>query len=222
MKVLIVAKTHLSKAVCIGALGVNGRFLRLLNEHGENPPVHTDFEVRQIWEIKCRKAYNLRPPHTEDVNVLHKEYLGTLDNDRTMLQVLKKCRAKIWEGSPKVLFDRCLLWTEKGSSYLNEHCELPRNSVGFWIPEKPLSKYNVYEKVRYQYSGQTEKRSFPYVGFTAPVEYIPAGTLLRVSLARWWNKDEETEERCSLQLSGWYDLPVSENQLNKVNEGISF
>jgi hypothetical protein len=222
MRVLIVAKTHLTKAVCVGALAVNGRFLRLLDEHGGNPPVHTDFEVRQIWEIKCRKANKLRPPHTEDVNVLHKEYLGTLDNVRTILQVLNKCRTKIWKGNPEVLFDGCLLWSEKGSGYLNKTCKLAQNSVGFWIPDKPLAKYNMYEKVRYLYPDEKGNRNLPYVGFAAPVECIPAGTLLRVSLARWWDKNGETEERCSLQLSGWYDLTDSDHQLNEVNESISF
>lgn len=222
MRVLIVAKTHLSKAVCVGALAVNGRFLRLLDEHGANPPVHTDYEVRQIWEIKCRKAYKLRPPHTEDVNVLHKEYLGTLDSNRSMLDVLEKCKAKIWQGSPEILFDGCLRWSEKGSGYLNESCNLPQNSVGFWLPDKPLTKYNVYEKVRYRYPCDTGKRSLPYVGFASPFDTIPAGTLLRVSLARWWDKNGETEEKCSLQLSGWFDLTEPEHQLNEVNEGISF
>jgi hypothetical protein len=222
MRVLIVAKTHLSKTVCVGALAVNGRFLRLLDEHGANPPFHSDYEVRQIWEIKCRKAYKLRPPHTEDVNVLHKEYLGRLDNNRSMMQILKRCQTKIWQGTPEVLFDGCLLWSEKGSGYLNENCELPRNSVGFWLPDKPLAKYTLYEKVRYQYPVQTGKRSLPYVGYASPVDPIPAGTLLRVSLARWWDKDGETEERCSLQLSGWYDLSEPDHQENEVNEGISF
>ena len=222
MRVLIVAKTHLSKAVCVGALAVNGRFLRLLDEHGDNPPVHTDYEVRQIWDIKCRKAYKLRPPHTEDVNVLHKEYLGTLHNNRPMLDVLEKCKAKIWQGSPDMLFDGCLLWSEKGSGYLNEMCKLPQNSVGFWIPDKPLTKYTVYEKVRYLYPCESSKRSLPYVGVISPVDTIPAGTLLRISLARWWNKNGETEERCSLQLSGWFDLTETDHQLREVNEGISF
>jgi len=33
---------------------------------------------------------------------------------------------------------------------------------------------------------------------------IPADTLLRVSLARWWDNEGRHEERCYLQLSGWY------------------
>jgi len=85
-----------------------------------------------------------------------------------------------------------------------------------------MVKYLLYEKVRYLYPGETGKRSLPYVGFASPVDTIPAGTLLRVSLARWWDKYGETEERCSLQLSGWYDLSEIAYQPNEVNEGISF
>ena len=50
----------------------------------------------------------------------------------------------------------------------------------------------------------------PYVGFEEAVETIPAGTLVRVSLARWWDTNGTTEDRCSLQLSGWYGLPEEE------------
>lgn len=222
MRVLIVAKTRLSKAVCVGALATSGRFLRLLDEHGGNSPFYTDYEIRQIWEIKCRRANKLRPPHAEDVNVLHREYQETLPSSRSILEVLEKCGVKIWRGSPDVLFDGCLLWSEKGSGYLNEMCNLPQNSVGFWIPDKPLAKYNVYEKVRYQYPEKSSKRNLPYVGFADPVECIPPGSLLRVSLARWWDKNGETEERCSLQLPGWYDLSGNDHQLNDVNEGVPF
>ena len=40
-----------------------------------------------------------------------------------------------------------------------------------------------------------------------PIKVIPAGTLVRVSLARWWRPEDSEpnfEERCYLQLSGWY------------------
>jgi hypothetical protein len=33
---------------------------------------------------------------------------------------------------------------------------------------------------------------------------LEANTLLRLSLARWWQQAPELEERCYLQLSGWY------------------
>ncbi len=48
--------------------------------------------------------------------------------------------------------------------------------------------------------------TIPYVGLKEnPPEIIPQGTLLRLSLAHWWTpEDADTEERCYLQLSGWY------------------
>ncbi len=53
--------------------------------------------------------------------------------------------------------------------------------------------------------GWTGSGRFPYVGFESKVDRIPAGTLMRMSLARWWKpEDSDMNERCYLQLSGWY------------------
>ena len=127
-----------------------------------------------------------------------------------MLQIVERFNAPIWRGSPDILFDNCLLWTDNGSGYVSEEGEIPAHSVGFWIPDRDLSKRIFYERVRYNYPNINGWRSLPYVGFEDSVETIPAGTLVRVSLARWWDRNGETEDRCSLQLSGWYDLPQTE------------
>lgn len=218
MDVLIVAKTHLSEGVCIGALDRNGVYLRLLDGKGGHQPVHCPFEVKQVWEIICRKADNLKPPHVEDVKILHAEYKRTLHAGRTMLDVLKKCKVKIWTGPPEVLFDNCLSWTVKGRGYVSRAGRIPEHSVGFWISDKDLIGYRGYEKFRYMYPDWRYNRNLPLVGFDTPVPIIPAGTLLRVSLARWWDSEGETEERCSLQLSGWYDLHPDASAVNQVNE----
>src|SRR5262249_30308746 len=49
-------------------------------------------------------------------------------------------------------------------------------------------------------------RTLTFVGFQEPLEVIPAGTLLRVSLAHWWRPKDKPEEelRCYVQLSGWF------------------
>jgi hypothetical protein len=86
------------------------------------------------------------------------------------------------------------------------------------MPDRDLVKYQVYEKIRYRYFSDKGLRSLPYVGFENPAEVIPAGTVVRVSLARWWNKEGEKEERCSLQLSGWYDLHLENSAVQEENE----
>jgi len=119
-----------------------------------------------------------------------------------------KLKIKIWKGSSDVLFDGNLQWTSGGSGYISENGGIPTSSVGFWIPDKDLTRKDFNDKVRYSYP--LRWRNISYVGFQNPVDLIPAGTLVRVSLARWWSPNDN-EERCYLQLSGWYGLPEPSN-----------
>jgi hypothetical protein len=48
-----------------------------------------------------------------------------------------------------------------------------------------------------------------FKGTEDPVDIIHAGTLIRVSLARWKAFNEGEQPKCWLQLSGWYDLGES-------------
>ena len=196
----------MTSAVCIGALASDGKYIRLLNEGGYNQPLNTEFEVRQVWEVEYEERINKKPPHIEDVIVKSKILRGTLKGEISMLQIVQRFKAAIWKGSPDVLFDGLLQWTDSGSGYVSENGNIPKNSVGFWIPDKDLTKQIFYEKVRYNYPKLTNRKSLPYVGFEQAIDIIPAGTLVRVSLARWWDTNGTTEDRCSLQLSGWYEL----------------
>lgn len=213
-QIIIVSKTHMTSAACIGALATNGKYIRLLNEGGCNQPVDTEFEVRQVWEVEFEERTDKKPPHIEDVIIKSKKLKGTLKDELTMLKIVQKFNASIWRGSPDVLFDGLLQWTDSGSGYVSDNSSIPNNSVGFWIPDKDLTKNIFYEKVRYGYPKTANWRSLPYVGFEEAVEVIPAGTLVRVSLARWWDTNGTTEDRCSLQLSGWYDLKTKKKEDN--------
>ena len=216
MDVIIVSKTHMSNAACVGALATKGRSLRLLNKNGDNQPTDTDFEVRHVWEIEFTEREYNRSPHIEDVLVISRNLKGTLKDELTMLQMVERFNAPIWRGSPDILFDGKLNWTNNGSRYINEENGIPDNSVGFWIPDRPLKKREFYG-TRYSYPNINGWRSLPFVGFGNEIDIIPAGSLVRVSLARWWDRNGETEERCSLQLSGWYDL--AEPEQDHENEG---
>jgi hypothetical protein len=205
MDVIIVSKTHMSSAACIGGVLANGRFVRLLDSNGYNQPGDTALEVGDVYTITFSERSDKRPPHIEDILVNsmdHKFSFSSLDKMVEHLKTVSK--VKIWRGSTEVLFDGKINWTTGGSGYISENGEMPSNSVGFWIPNRDLTRRDFKGKVRYSYP--IRWRSITFVGFQNPVETIPAGTLVRVSLARWWSPDEE-DERCFLQLSGWYGLP---------------
>lgn len=221
MDVIIVSKTHMSNAACVGGLAANGKFLRLLDQNGYNQQTDTDFKVRQVWSIEYQERPNLKSPHVEDVLVVTKTLKGTLKNELTMLRMVERFKAPIWRGGTDILFDDCLLWTDNGSGYISIDGDIPEYSVGFWIPDRSLTKRIFYEKVRYNYPNTNGWRSLPFVGFQKAIEVIPAGTLLRVSLARWWDTNGKTEDRCSLQLSGWYELSAKE-EIKEEDDDLPF
>lgn len=206
MNVLILSKTHMNGGkCCVGGITDDGRSVRLLTIQGENQPENTELAPRQIYDIKFTERSNLKPPHVEDVLIQTKTFKRNLESSANMADIISQRGAPIWRGHPEHLFEEKLQWTPNGSGYVNEN-SIPSHSVGFWIADKPLSKSIYYGKVRYSYRGHETWFSLPYVGFEDAVPQIPSGTLLRVSLARWWDQDGKTEPRCSLQLSGWYDL----------------
>lgn len=209
MDVVIVSKTQMSNAICVGGILENGRSVRLLDEHGHNQPIGTPLNVGDIYTITFKDRNNLTPPHLEDILILSQVYKTKFENQDTLVgHILGKLRAPIWVGSSEKLFDEMLQWTDSGSGYISEKNGIPDRSTGFWIANADLIRHDYKEKVRYNYP-PVQWRSLSFVGLQTPVDRIQAGTLLRVSLARWWSPDEETEKRCYLQLSGWYESPIA-------------
>jgi len=216
MDVIIVSKTRMSSAACVGGVLANGKFVRLLNSDGYNQDSDTELKIGDVWTIEFEERNEKKPPHIEDVLVSSMTFKFSFDSISKMITYLKeKLKVKIWRGSTEVLFDGKIQWTNGGSGYISETGGIPENSVGFWIPDQDLLRKDYNEKVRYSYP--IRWRNISYVGYQDPVDKIPANSLVRVSLARWWSPNEEDEERCYLQLSGWYDLPEPK-QDNKVDE----
>lgn len=123
-----------------------------------------------------------------------------------MSKYLRGCGVEIFTGSPNEIFGGLLGWTVSGSGFIESKKNLPKSSVGFWISDQDLT-LNVDVK-HYNYPSNNQfvsPKRFKYVGFVNKVDVIPKGTLLRMSLARWWKPEEvEINKRCYLQLSGWY------------------
>src|SRR5690606_14282307 len=62
------------------------------------------------------------------------------------------------------------------------------------------------KRIRYRYPTPDGGKTLTFIGYQEPIPEIPAGTLLRVSLAHWWRPEErpDLELRCHVQLSGWF------------------
>ncbi|RLD55183.1 MAG: hypothetical protein DRJ01_16985, partial [Bacteroidetes bacterium] len=64
MEVLIVAKTHMKNAFCIGSYDLtNKRNVRLLTSTEANQPLDTEFKIGQIWEIDYIVRSSIVNPH---------------------------------------------------------------------------------------------------------------------------------------------------------------
>lgn len=215
--VIVVAKTRMSKSTCIGGVLGNGRFVRLLDENGYNQSTDTEYEIGDVYTISYRERPGNKPPHLEDILVEESRFKFKFGSIERMIQYLiDKLNIPIWEGNTEILFDGKLQWTNGGSGYISESGGIPDQSVGFWISDKDLKRRDFNDKVRYSYPPieiilegfilPPQWRNISFVGYQNPVDEIPKGTLVRVSLARWWKHDGADEERCYLQLSGWYGL----------------
>lgn len=206
-KVLIVSKTRMGHGLCMSGLTISNKSIRLIPPGRLNQPFETKFDIGQIWNIEYKEKGNIDPPHFEDVEVISQEYLGYVRNMRETL--LKRIRP--WQGGPEALYDKMLtLRYEKG--YVPRSGPIPKQSTGYWLPDRELvlsqeDGKNFY-RVAYHYrSGGTiipRTLSIRFVGIADPVKHIEPDTLVRVSLARWFRPQGADEERCYLQISGFY------------------
>ena len=207
-RVLIVARTRMSNDACVGGLALDSnRNVRLLRPGGLHQPENTSFDVGQVWELDFHQPSRITPPHVEDVIVTKEHYIGKQPDLRNFLMQ----RVQTWQGGPDKLFDG-LLVLESASGYICRRKGIPNCSVGYWLPDNSLTMTYKNNKPSYQMEYRNEESrshyrrafSIKYVGFSDPIYRIPVGSLVRVSLARWWVQSEADEERCYLQLSGWY------------------
>lgn len=217
MEVLIVSKTHMSNAACVGGLVLsNNRYIRLLNPGNYNQPTDTEFEVGDIYELTFTDRTNIHPPHIEDVIISSKRFVRRVDN---MPDFLTKRNIIDWNGHINNLFGGLLSWTNSGTGHIPLGGQMPAKSVGFWIADKDLIRVSFENnKVRFRYPNGTNYRNISYIGYQDTLATIPAGTILRVSLSRIFppeNSEITAPRGYYLQLSGWYQNGQQVNQPNR-------
>ncbi len=202
MNVLIVARTKMfGSSRCIGGLTKDGYSVRLLTASGENHDESAPFQIGQIWELCFGPRPQIIEPHVEDVFVTAQQYVR---NQAKLREHLLQ-RVTPWRGGIDQLFGGLIRFTNMNNGYISAQAGIPGKSTGFWIPDQDLQLRK--DKKHYDYITGHLLRGLSYVGEATKIDPIPAYTLVRVSLARWWKPDNANsgfEERCYLQLSGWY------------------
>ncbi|MFQ5419815.1 MAG: RecQ family ATP-dependent DNA helicase, partial [Anaerolineae bacterium] len=218
MKVVIVAKTRRGRGACVGGLTFDGRSLRLeAVDASFNEQAGLEYNVGDVWDVDYVEPAQLTPPHVENIIVHGKRKLPPLDD----LPPFIRHHLPPKEGGVSVLYEGLTGATSAGALYVAERIGVPPYSTMFWIPDKPLRRDDDAKRIRYRYPTEDGGRTLTFVGFQEPLDEIPAGTLLRASLAHWWRPTDrpEGELRCYLQLSGWFLAgEVSSEQFSGISD----
>lgn len=189
--------------VCIGGIVLHdNRSVRLKESNGDYPPDTSPFVVGSVWDLDFVPRQGVVAPHVEDVIVQHRTHVRDIPELATFLQG----RVRPWRGGAGQLFNGKLLATDNGKGYISR-ADVPPMSTGFWISDQELrlqvSRWGERVNHFYRYPTQAGVHTIKYVGLEEPIAVIPAGTLIRVSLATWYVPGN-APAGYYLQLSGWY------------------
>jgi ATP-dependent DNA helicase RecQ len=197
---------------CIGAITEQGESVRLVPFDADpHDGANLEYDIGSIWEISSEAATSLIPPHNENIIVVEKEYLFSVRELVSAIELLMPSS----RGGPNTLYEGLLQNTGRGSLFITERSGIPPYSTTFWRPDQALTRDTEGRRVRYRYPAENGECTLTFVGFQEPLETIPAGTLLRVSLAHWWRPENtpDVELRCYAQLSGWFLEEVKQEKL---------
>ncbi len=207
MKVLIVAKTRQGGGACIGGITFEGRSVRLIAADAQfNEHAGLEYNVGEVWEVEGAAPAQLIPPHVENIVVQRKRRLGPMNSPERFIERHMPPRA----GGPETLYEGLAQAAPGGALYIAERSGVPPYSTLFWRPDQPLTRIEESKRLRYRYPTSDGGRTLTFVSFQEPIEVIPAGALVRVSLSHWWRPDDRPNDelRCHVQLSGYF-LPDS-------------
>lgn len=201
--VLIVSRTQMGGGnVCIGGFDISKkRNIRLLTSNGGNQTEDALFQICQIWKIAYTPKFNLACPHSEDVMVQTSHLSTTLNREDAKRFISQNCN--VISGSLSNLFGGSIHSPLRAASYIDA-TSVPDHSVCFWRPNSSLTYKILFNKDKYHYIDPEHNTYFAYVGTDPVIEIIPKGSIVRMSLARWWAPPNSESKACYLQLSGWF------------------
>lgn len=213
-KVIIVSKTRMAEGrVCVGGVDIERkRSVRLMKADGKHELLsECPYEIWDVWDADYVPSNQRPAPHVEDVNVINRNKRDVLEKElrspTEFAKLLRQSNMPVFTGGLLNCFDGKLKCTQYGTLFINEE-NVPNYSTCFWICDRIVRRSDFRGKVRYNYNDGIRNWGYniSYVGLSEPADIIPAGSLIRLSLAHWWSpSDSEDEERCYLQLSGWFE-----------------
>ena len=199
--ILIVSRTQMQHGVCVGGINEDtGELIRIHNERGGNLDSDAPYEIGDRWNMNVEDAWNARErPHIEDKQTYAYSKINNVGISGIINYINSHYFAnRLTRGSLENTFENCLKF--EGKKIFIDYSNIPNFSTQFWIPDRDLVHKEEWGKHYYNYKNTHIK----FVGYQNPVDRIPAGTIIRLSLANWWNGDGSGKNRCYLQLSGWY------------------
>lgn len=216
-RVVITARTRIKdRDICLGGIDLDSmRTLRLSTAQSRNFTNDSPFHVGSSWIIDYTNRPNCIAPHMEDVNV--DAYTHIADTfDFSKLFGANKLELRVWRDGPETLFDGVLTSemsqarTLAGGLYVFQGGKTPSMSLGYWSPNRDLRArrsrrhsgrvgFDVYY---IDDSGTDGTVRIVHSGFEPLPPTIPVGSMLSLSLARWWRPrgDSDQRERCALQI----------------------
>ncbi|MGI8999104.1 MAG: hypothetical protein ACR2GO_05290 [Candidatus Limnocylindria bacterium] len=181
------------------------RSIRIQPQLGHAHPHDAPYQLGDVWDIPLQPTPSLRPPHVEDLVLTGpgRRIDRLADVGSWIMQGVTP-----WRGSATAVFDATLRRSESGRAFVGRE-GIPSGSVGFWLPDRPLVRAERGERPpHYVYTDHDGLRwRFSYAGAAPSLRIVPARSLVRLSLARWWAPDDGSlPEACYAQVSGWYPI----------------
>lgn len=199
--ILIVSRTQMRNGVCVGGINERtGELVRIHNERGGNLPADAPYQIGDRWDMNVATAWNVRErPHVEDKQTSPIRKINNV-GIAGIIDFVKSHNlgSRLTVGDLSQAFEGCLVL--QGTKNFVNHANTPSFSTQFWIADTDLIHTESFDKHYFYYN----RIRIKYVGYQPIVSRISAGTIIRLSLANWWDGDGSGEDRCYLQISGWY------------------
>lgn len=198
--VAIVSRTRMSDDyICVGGYDIrNNQFIRLLSDKASRLTNNYPYQIGEFYNLTYAIKYNLDNPHTEDVAVY--SYTQYNEQDIDFSEIIDEIKEE--NGSLSDLFEGELKW-ENNHAFIDMGSDLDY-SVTISTLDNTLVKTGIGQNYYKELETDFEVKYVGQVPYYQMPRIITAGTPIRFSLARWWDKDGDGNHRCYLQLSGIY------------------